>query len=159
MSNDASEPLRPQEEEFLRALARTLAFVPRVFEADLGRAEGLSSSEFFALMHLSEATGGRLRMGDLAAVTALTPGRTTQVVARLEDQGLVERRPCATDRRGQDAVLTAEGRRRLDAVRPRQVASVRRRIFDKLDGLDLPQVTEALVRLSTDDEPRTRGER
>lgn len=154
MENDDARPARPrseQEEDFLRALARTVVFVPRVLEADLGRVHGLSTSEFFALMHLSETPAGRLRMGDLAMQSALTLGAVTRVVKLLEAKGLVERRPSPTDGRGHEAVLTAAGRDRLAAVRPAQVASARRRVLDKLEGLDLDACTAVLSRIVQDD--------
>ncbi|WP_024285601.1 MarR family winged helix-turn-helix transcriptional regulator [Cellulomonas sp. KRMCY2] len=152
-------PLSPEEQDFLRALARTVVFVPRAFEADLGRAHGLSISEFFALMHLSETPQGRLRMGDLAAATALTLGAVTRVVKLLEGKGLVERRPSASDGRVHEAVITEAGHERLAQAHPAHVAGVRRRILDKLDGLDLRTCTTALSRISQDDStPRPQGE-
>lgn len=149
---DGPEPLDEQELEFLHALARMLVYVPRVFEADLGRPHGLSSSEFFCLMHLSESPAGRLRMGDLAALSGLTLGAVTRVVKLLEGKGLVERNPSPDDGRGHEAALTRAGHGRLAEIRPAQVASVRRRLFAKLEGLDLPAATDLLSRISRDDD-------
>jgi DNA-binding MarR family transcriptional regulator len=147
------EPLSDEQEELLRALGRTLVFLPRVFIADLGQEHDLSMSEFFTLMHLAETPGKRLRMGDVAAATALSLGAVTRVVKLLEAKGLVERRPSATDGRVHEAVLTRAGRRRLDAALPAHLASVRRRIFDKLDGIDVSMCTTALSRMS-EEEPQ-----
>lgn len=141
-------PLSDAEQDLLRALSRALVFLPRVFVADLGREHGLSMSEYFTLMHLSEARPGRLRMGELAAATALSLGAVTRVVTLLEAKGLVERAPHAADARVRDVALSAGGRDRLDAARPSQVASVRRRIFDKLDGVDLVSCAAVLARIS-----------
>jgi len=146
-----SEPLSDEQEEFLRALGRTLVFLPRAFMSDLGQEHELSMSEFFTLMHLSETEGGRLRMGDVAAATALSLGAVTRVVKLLEGKGLVERRPSAADGRVHEAVLTEAGRRRLNQARPSHVASVRRRIFNKFDGLDLSMCTTALMRMSEEE--------
>ncbi len=144
-------PLTAEEEAFLSALARVVVYTPRAFAADLGRAHGFGMSEYFTLMHLSEAPGARLRMGDLAAESALSLAAVTRVVTVLEAKGLVERQPCLSDGRGHEAVLTEAGRSRLGQVRPAMVASVRRRMFDKLVGIDLEPVTEAMARMSTDD--------
>ena len=144
-------PLSAQEEDLLRALARALVFVPRALESDIGSKYDLSMSELFALMHLSDAAAGSLRMGDLAARSALTLGAVTRVVKLLERKGLVERRPSPSDGRGHEAVLTAAGHDRLEAVRPAQVASARRRVLDKLDGVDLRAATAMLSVLSQDD--------
>jgi len=152
--DDAVRPLDPQEEDFLRALMRVLVVVPRAFDSDLGRELGLSTSEYGALMHLSEAPRQRLRMGDLAAATALTQAATTRVVKCLEGKGLVQREPSAEDGRGQDAVLVAAGRACLERARPTHVASARRRIFDKLDGIELASCIAALGSIAQDHEPR-----
>ena len=145
------EPLSDEQEEFLRALGRTLVFLPRAFMSDLGQEHELSMSEFFTLMHLSEAEGGRLRMGDVAAATALSLGAVTRVVKLLEGKELVGRRPSAADGRVHEAVLTEAGRRRLNEARPSHIASVRRRIFSKLDGLDMSMCTTALLRMSEEE--------
>lgn len=151
MHTDAgSEPLTADEEEFLRALSRFLVYVPRVFMADLGREHGLSTSEYFTLMHVSEAPEGRVRMGDLASATALSLGAVTRVVKMLVGKGLLERRPSADDGRGFEAVLTQAGHSRLALARPAHLASVRSRIFDKLDGLDVRSGTLMLSRMSDD---------
>ncbi|NTV38744.1 MAG: MarR family transcriptional regulator [Demequinaceae bacterium] len=142
------KPLGHEEEDLLRALARTLVFLPRAFIADLGREHDLSMSEFFTLMHLSEDPRARLRMGDIATATALSLGAVTRVVKLLEGKGLVERSPSAVDGRVHEAVLTEAGRRRLDGAHPAHVASVRRRILGKLDGIDVRMMTTALLRIS-----------
>jgi DNA-binding MarR family transcriptional regulator len=146
----APDPLTAEQDAFLRALARVVLYVPRNFQIDLGRAEGFSTSEYFVLMHLYEAPSRRLRMGDLAAHTALSPGAVTRVVKVLETKGLAERQPSTLDGRGQDAVLTEHGRLRLDQVRPTHWASAHRRVFDKLAGTDLATCTEVLNRISHD---------
>lgn len=143
-------PLTQVQQDFARALARAVLFVPRAFDADLGRHVGMSTSEYFALMHLSEAAGHRLRMGELARCTGLSLSATTRVVGLLEREGLVERQRSVLDGRGQDAVLTPGGRARLEQARPRQLATMRKRIFDRLDGVDLEQCTAALTRISQD---------
>ena len=151
MHTDVSpEPLSEDEEAFLRQLARCLVYVPRVFMADLGREHGLSTSEYFTLMHVSEAPEGRVRMGDLASSTALSLGAVTRVVKVLVGKGLLERRPSADDGRGYEAVLTPAGLSRLALARPAQLASVRTRIFDKLEGVDLRAGTLMLARMCDD---------
>lgn len=149
-SQSVPGPLTAEEDEFLRALVRVVIYIHRTFDADLGRAEGFSMSEYFVLTYLAESPGHRRRMGDLAAHTALSPGAVTRVVKLLEAKGLAEREPSALDGRGQDAVLTERGRLRLDQVRPAQLAGARRRVFDKLAGGDLAACTEVLNRIGQD---------
>jgi DNA-binding MarR family transcriptional regulator len=146
----APGPLTAEQEAFLRALARVAIYLPRNFDADLGRAEGFPMSEYSVLMDLYEAPERRLRMGDLASHTALSAGAVTRVVKVLEAKGLAERQPSADDGRGQDAVLTEHGRLRLEQIRPAHVAGARLRVFDKLAGMNLAPCTAVLNRICQD---------
>jgi DNA-binding MarR family transcriptional regulator len=113
----------------------------RLLENELERrlksSTGLDLGDYNVLLVLSEATGGRMRMGDLARALAFAPGRLTYRVAALEREGLVGREPSADDRRGTDAVLTDAGRTRLRRARP-----VHARHIDELflEGLDAAQI-------------------
>lgn len=142
-------PLTPDEEAFIRAFARATLAVPRAFEADLLREQRMLLSEYFALSHLSEAPGRRLRMSDLAAAAALSLSGMTRIVNRLEEVGLVRRERSADDGRGWHAVLTDAGLQRLEQAWPTHLASTRRHFFDHLAEVDLPKVTAALSRVAT----------
>jgi DNA-binding MarR family transcriptional regulator len=142
--------LNAEEEAFFRAFARTLIAVPRAFDADLLREQGMSMNEYAVLMHLSEAPERRLRMSDLAAASALSLSGMTRIVSRLEAQGLVRRERCATDARGWLAVLTDAGLQRLRKAWPTHIASARRHIMDHLGDVDLPALTAALRHFATD---------
>lgn len=151
-------PLTKEEEAFFRAYVRTLIAVPRAFDADLMREQGMSMNEYGVLMHLSEAPGRKLRMSDLAAASALSVSGMTRIVSRLEAQGLVRREQCATDARGWLAVLTDAGLRRLRAAWPSHVGSVRRHIFDHLGDVNLQVLTEAMRQFAADtDTPLHKG--
>jgi len=137
-------PLDAEEETFLRALARVLVTLPRVLEEDLLRDGRMSTSEYFVLVHLSEAASRRLRMSDLARAAALSLSGITRVVQRLEAAGLVRRERSPEDGRGWFAVLTPTGLARLEETWPAHLGSTRRRLFDHLAGVDLAPVTAAL---------------
>jgi DNA-binding MarR family transcriptional regulator len=143
-------PLTAEEEAFLRAWARAVLTVPRAFDADLLAEQGMSLSEYRALMYLSESPGRRLRMSDLAASCALSLSGVTRIVSRLEGQGLVQRERCASDGRGWHAVLTDAGLERLRGAWPTHLASVRRHMVDHVNDLDLPAVTTALRSFASD---------
>jgi DNA-binding MarR family transcriptional regulator len=115
---------------------------------DLLRDQRMSNSEYFALMHLSEAPNRRLRMSDLATAAALSLSGMTRIVQRLEAAGLVQRERCAHDGRGWLAILTEAGMQRLRQAWPSHLASVRRHVFDHLDAVDLPSVAAALQRMA-----------
>lgn len=150
--------LSDHEEGSLRVLARTLVFVPQTFIADLCYERRVSVKEFFARVFLAESPQGRLRMGDLAAATALSLDAVTGVVKPLEGKGLVEREPSASDGRVHGAVLTAAGRERLARALPSHVASVKPGTSATLRARDVSRCTADCARMS-ENESATHGTR
>ena len=142
--------LSVEEEAFLRAWSRAALTVPRALDADMLVGQGMSLSEYIALMHLSEAPGRSLRMSELASACALSLSGMSRIVSRLQAQGLVERERASCDGRGLNAVLTDAGLGRLRRAWPTHLASVRRHMMDHLSELDLPVVTAALQRFAAD---------
>jgi len=71
---------------------------------------GLSLAKLAALRRLTEA-GGSLPLGQLAERLACVKSNVTQLVDRLEADGLVSRAADANDRRSRLAVLTDAGRK------------------------------------------------
>lgn len=84
-------------------------------EADMVR-HGLSMTEFSALEALYNR--GDLLVGELQRKVLKSSGGITYVVDRLQEKGLVERKPCATDRRAIYAALTPAGRDLMDRIFP-----------------------------------------
>src|SRR5215211_5941390 len=84
------------------------------------RAHGLTGAQYAVLSVLARDAG--LSGADLARACNTTPQAMNGVLATLERDGLVERRPHPTHGRILQATLTPEGRRRLKAATP----SVRR---------------------------------
>lgn len=64
-----------------------------------------------------------LPMRELATALACDNSNVTGIVDRLEDRGLVERRPARHDRRVKMLVVTPEGARLRDAIRRRMSAT------------------------------------
>jgi DNA-binding MarR family transcriptional regulator len=101
----------------------------------------LAGQEFEILIRLARTSGGRLRMSDLAAQTALTPSGLTRAVDRLSEAGLVSRQACPEDRRGAFAALTDAGETRM-----RQALDVHRaQLAELLDGALDPDEELAVV--------------
>lgn len=97
-------------------IAETFFRVAGRFHGEIERALGeigLSVPTFLALKHLVQA-GAPLPLGELAVRTECGKSHMTQVMDRLEAEGLVSRTPDPEDRRSVRAELTAEGRRRYD---------------------------------------------
>lgn len=66
---------------------------------------GLTAAQAIALRELN----GPLTMRELAVRMSCEPSNATFVVDKLENQGLIERRPHPTDRRARQLVLTGKG--------------------------------------------------
>ena len=143
-------PLTPDEEAMWRALAQVLTVLPRRLEADLVEASGLTLSEYKVLVDLSEAPGRSLRMHQLVTSNLLTNSGMTRVVDRLERDGFIERRRTADDGRGQVAVLTTAGLRRLRGAYPGHLASVRAHVVDHLGRTNLRTLALALDAIAAD---------
>ncbi|MET8644991.1 MarR family winged helix-turn-helix transcriptional regulator [Streptomyces sp. NPDC004675] len=135
-------PLNPVEERFWRALMRVMVALPKALDDDLLKATGLTMSEYAVLVHLSEAAEREMRMTDLAAATALSVSRISRVVNAMQTRGWVEKRRDVHDARGSMASLTAEGRRRLLAAYPTNLASARKRVVDHLDKNSMAALAE-----------------
>jgi DNA-binding MarR family transcriptional regulator len=74
---------------------------------------GLSLAKLSALHHLS-AAGESLPLGQLADRLSCVKSNITQLIDRLEADGLVTREPDPNDRRSRLAVMTAAGRKAFE---------------------------------------------
>nr|WP_296071947.1 MarR family transcriptional regulator [uncultured Actinoplanes sp.] len=144
------QPLSPEEETLLRAFGRMMQVLPRVLNADLERDQRMSASEYTVLRHLSESENGLLRMSELAQSCNMSMSGMTRLVAKLESLGYVERKRCPEDARGSNCTLTEAGLTRLRKAWPDHLASVRRHIFDHLEGIDLTKLAIAMDGMATE---------
>jgi DNA-binding MarR family transcriptional regulator len=136
----------------LRAWIRLVSvceLLPAALDSQLRRDAGLTHYEYFVLARLSDAPDQTLRMSTLAARTNATLPRLSHVVARLEQQGMVERAPCPEDARATNARLTAQGRDKVAQAAPGHVEIVRRQAIDALSPQQVQQlsdIAEAILR-------------
>ena len=100
------------------------------------------------LVVLSEAPDGTLRLSDLADAANLSPSRLTHRLRRLVDRGDVAIESADDDGRGKNAILTPEGRRRLEAVAPLHAEDVQRLVFDHLDADETACLAAALSKVA-----------
>jgi DNA-binding MarR family transcriptional regulator len=129
---------------FLRMHARVTSRLRRQMHRDTG----LSYADYEVLVHLSEAPDGRLRAFQLGDVLQWEKSRVSHQLSRMAARGLVVREGCPTDRRGAFIVITAIGRKAIEAAAPLHVAEVRRAFLDALapDQLDaLADIADAVV--------------
>ena len=114
--------------------------------ASLEERVGVPHNWFEVMLRISRADKGLAPMGSLADQVALTGGGVTRMVDRMAAAGLVERVPCASDRRVVYAGLTAEGNAVLDKAVSIHDANLRRMLADFTD-IELLELDELLRRL------------
>ena len=120
-------------------------------DAELERDHGLPLTSYEVLMYLADSGEGKLRMGELADRLLLSRSGITRLVDRLQRQGLVKREPCEDDGRGYYAVLTPNGREKLQAARPDHLNGVRRHFVSHLSASDLEALKHVWERLLVQD--------
>jgi len=124
--------LDDREQEAWRALVGVLIQLPAELDRQLRRDAELSHFEYQVLAGLSEAPGRTLRMSVLAERSEGSLPRLSQVVARLEQRGWVQRSTDPADGRYTLATLTDDGWDKVVATAPGHVEAVRRLVFDPL---------------------------
>ena len=134
--------LTDPEQRAWRAYIRLAKMLMRQLDRDLHPC-GLSMNDYEILVELSEAPGNRLRMTELADLTAQSRSRLSHQITRMEAKGLVCREGCEGDKRGTFAVVTARGLATIERVAPSHVDSVRRHFMDHIPAEYLDVLTNA----------------
>jgi DNA-binding MarR family transcriptional regulator len=102
---------------------------------------GVTLPRFDLLAQLDKTPGG-MTLGQLSSRMMVSNGNVTGLAERLVAQGLLDRKPSASDRRAQIVTLTAEGRRAFRAM----ARAHERWIADLFAGLTAEEVDQ-LMRL------------
>jgi len=131
-----------------RGLLRAHACLAKRLDAALDQAHGLPLSSYEVLDHLEDASGGRMRMCDLAEQAQLSRSGLTRLVDRLEREQLLERCSCDHDARGSFACLTAGGRERLQEARVTHMAVVREQFFSRFSDAELSLLADMCQRVA-----------
>jgi DNA-binding MarR family transcriptional regulator len=138
--------LSRDEEVAWQALARAFVVVPRVLEAELRARHGLTLTEYFVLVNLSD---GGMRLSELADRGSVSLSAISRATDRLARAGLIERARCKQDARGCLAVLTEAGAERLRAAEPTHAKGVRQHVVSHLSGMDLGMLAGAVGRFAS----------
>jgi DNA-binding MarR family transcriptional regulator len=109
-------------------------------DAELVERHRLPLSSYEVLLQLANAPAGGLRMSDIAGRVLLSRSGLTRLVDRLEGEGLVERRSCPSDLRGQNALITDRGRKLFAEARGTHLAGVRREFLARLSESELAEL-------------------
>ncbi len=128
-------------------LLRAHATLSRELSARLVADHGLTINDYEALLHLSHAEGGALRRVDLAERLMLTPSGVTRLLDGLERDGWVSKGQCESDARVTYAVLTDEGRERLEAAGRSHLGQVRAIFEERFSAAELETLADLLGRL------------
>ena len=137
-----------QQDAWRAYLVGTTLLMERM-DRDLREGHDLSLPEYEILVRLSEATGRRLRMAELADSVKNSRSRITHTIARMERAGLVQRQQCPSDGRGVFAQLTPVGQAKLVEAAPDHVRSVRAALIDVVEPDDLDAVGRAFLSVAS----------
>jgi DNA-binding MarR family transcriptional regulator len=140
--------LDDKEQRAWRAFIAAQRVVNGRIEQQLQRDAGMPHTYFEILVRLSDAPDGRLRMSELALSTQGSRSRLSHAVNRLEQVGWVRREGIESDRRGQVAILTEDGRQKLRDTAPGHVETVRQAVFDALSAEQVEQLREICAALA-----------
>jgi DNA-binding MarR family transcriptional regulator len=135
--------LDAREQHAWLALAHLMMRLPAALETQLQRDSGLSHFEYLVLATLSMTPLRRRRLSDLAELTGSGRSRLSNVVTKLERQGLVERDPDPDDGRSTLARLTESGWEVVVAAAPGHAREVRRLVLDPLSASQLEDLAAA----------------
>ena len=108
---------------------------------------GLTINDYEALLHLSQADENGLERVDLAERLMLTPSGVTRLLDGLERDGWVRKGTCESDARVTYAVLTEEGRERLERAGRTHVAQIQEIFVERFSAEELEALWELLGRL------------
>lgn len=112
-------------------------------EAALSKS-GLSLAKF-GVLHVLITHPDSLPLSELARKLSCVKSNVTQLVDRLEADGLVQRRDHHSDRRSVRAVVTAEGRRRWKAG-SEAMAAVERELFGTFPAHEMEVLRKLLAK-------------
>jgi len=129
------------ERQLMFSIVNAGRAVEQRLEEALARA-GLSLAKFGALTHLVEA-GEPLSLSECAKKMTCVRSNITQLMDRLEADGLVQRVEDPRDRRAVRAAVTRLGAKR-QAAGAREVARVQRALARTLEGKDHGALRRAL---------------
>lgn len=119
----------------------------RALERELVQHFDITLDDYALLVLLSESEGRSARMSVLADDAIVPRPQVTYRVSRLENRGIVERRPCPSDARGTEAHLTDEGFRLLERAARHHVTNVRELFLDHLSDDEFGTLGEAMGRV------------
>lgn len=136
--------LTENEQKLWRSFLGAQIRLHDTLNGDLETNSGFDHLTYEIFVNLSESENHALRMTELAHKVSAQKSRLTYRVEQLEKQGLVERRSCEQDGRGQWCTLTDEGYQTLVQAAPRHVQAVLENFVDVIDPKDIDHLVGVL---------------
>ena len=133
-----SEPEALAWSNFQRMRVRLIGAINR----DLTRETGLSEADFAILNELVHANNETVRAMALRGGLDWEKSRLSHQIRRMEERGLLLRKPCIEDNRGSVISLTEEGRENAVAAMACYAEIVRRHLFAYLSPAQLAALDE-----------------
>ncbi|MBL1077710.1 MarR family transcriptional regulator [Nocardia sp. 2] len=142
MARDSDTTLDGRARAAWTAYRRLRERIDAEIARDLERDSGLSMPDYEVLAALDEleSPDACIRVRGLAAELGWAHSRLSRQLGRMEQRGLIAREPCERDGRGDDVLLTGEGRALFESATPAHRESVHERFTgllsaDQLDTL------------------------
>lgn len=135
-------------------LAQVSRLIRRAFDAR-ARQAGVTRPQWQVLSLLNHHAG--INQGGLAEILEVEPITAGRMIDRLQEAGLVERRPDPADRRAWRLYLTGRGAEQLDRLRP----FARETLGTALEGIDEAEIAamqEVLERMRANLTRRSGGD-
>jgi DNA-binding MarR family transcriptional regulator len=120
----------------------------RELEAALQDRHGLALSALEVLGRLADAEQQRMRIARLAEQAGLSLSRTSRLIDRLEQRGLLDREPCPEDSRASNVQLTPGGLRLAREAQAAHLSDLQRLFFDRLTQRQISALAAAFARLA-----------
>ncbi|MBQ1050149.1 winged helix-turn-helix transcriptional regulator [Micromonospora sp. C51] len=138
-------------DSFIRMQEKLIGRLARRIQAD----SGMSAADYIVLVKLTETSGGRMRLTDLAKQVEWEKSRMSHQVRRMAERGLVAKEECPDDGRGAFIAATPAGCKAIEDAAPVHVEHVRRLFIDALtqEELDLLASISDRVRAHLESQP------
>jgi DNA-binding MarR family transcriptional regulator len=143
MRENPEDPMISAWIGLVRAQSRILAAV----ESGLKEAGHPPLGWYDVLLELQRAPEG-LRPLDLQSRLLLEQHNVSRLIDRMAAKGLVERRPCETDGRGQIIALTGKGKEQQRAMWPIYRAALNKALASRLSTAEAVALSGLLAKLS-----------
>jgi DNA-binding MarR family transcriptional regulator len=131
------------------AFLRAHATLMRELDTRLQEDSGCTLADFDCLSQIG-GVGGSLRMTELANRLLVSRSGLTRRIARLEDEGLVQRAPADDDGRGVVVQITAAGAKMMLEATRSHARDVKRLFVSQLDDREAAIIERALSRVIVD---------